>query len=375
MKKKILTLVFCAVLIFGFAFSANAQDFVMLNGLEPEYYIALESESDGSVEQEEAMLLGSLSAKYESNGKPETISSGADTGKASYGAYQFSSRYGVPLQFAAWCISSGEGVEIGERLNAAYALDQNTYGENFNAEWVAIAAEDSAKFLVLQHNYTKAQYYDVLVAKLEAQVEGFKIENYTLALKNVIWSRAVQHGVNADVVFKAFESLGGFDFQNEDVLIRAIYAQSSLLTDTAPYEDSVAIEQSSAEKYGIAPETVAGKYLYYFSRNSSDIQVSVYRRLAVRELEDALAMFVSYGGVLTEQPTEPEQPSEPESSTEPESTTEPSSPLVPIDPPTTEPEDSTQATEPSQPSEPTRSFFGKILDWFISFFNRLINLF
>ena len=53
------------------------------------------------------------------------------------------------------------------------------------------------------------------------------------------------------------------------------------------------------EKYGIDPEIVEGKYLYYHSKNTSDVQVSVYRRLAVREVAEALEMYVAAGGVLT----------------------------------------------------------------------------
>ena len=64
-------------------------------------------------------------------------------------------------------LSSGEGVQTGERLKAAYELDENTYGEKFNAEWKLIAQESPEGFLRLQHSYTKARYYDVLVEKLE----------------------------------------------------------------------------------------------------------------------------------------------------------------------------------------------------------------
>ncbi len=295
MKKKISAVLLCALVLISSGINAFAAEEIVLEGLEPEYYIALQDEAMNT--QDDAMLLGSLSAKYESNGNPATVSEGKDTGGNSYGAYQFSSRYGMPLSFAQWCISSGEGAQTGSRLLAAYAADGSSYGDNFNAEWKAIAQEDSAAFLLLQHNFTKTRYYDVMVAKLEAQIVGFKVDDYTLALKNVIWSRTVQQGVNSDVIFKAFENLGGFQNQSEEVLIRAIYAQSSMLTDTPPIENAIAIQGSSAEKYDLAADYFDGKYMLYFSGNSSDIQVSVYRRLAINEYNDALKMYEKYSGV------------------------------------------------------------------------------
>ncbi|MBO5359308.1 MAG: hypothetical protein J6B25_00555 [Clostridia bacterium] len=317
MKKMLSFFAVLLVLVMCFGISSQAYDDEYFpEGTISDYYIMPDSTIADSITPNsittdsitlnaasDSMQLGSLSAKYESNGNPGTISEGKDTGGVSYGAYQFSSTYGVPLDFAEWCISSGEGVFVGNRLITAYENDGNKYGNNFNAEWRAIAQESSSNFLRLQHAYTKARFYDVMVAKLEKNVPGFDIDNYTIALKNVIWSRAVQNGVNSDVITKAFESLGGFNNQPEDVLIKAIYARASYLVDYPPELIAQKITASSAEKYGIDPAAVEGKYLYYFCRNSSDVQVAVYKRLAITERQEALDMYVAAGGVLT--PGEP----------------------------------------------------------------------
>ena len=225
-----------------------------------------------------------------------------------------------------------------------------------------------------------------MVSKLESKVHGFKADNYTVALKNVIWSRAVQQGVNSDVIFKAIENLGGFKYQAEDVLIKAIYAQSSLLVDTPPYADSVKIEESSAIRYGVDSKTVTGKYLYYYSRNSSDIQVSVYRRLAISELNDALKMYEKYKSDNPLLPSNPDttKPVEPGTTVpvepgtakpdEPGTTVpvEPGDGLVPIPPATTRPSEQEETTtEPTtqpeeQPDNSGNSFFGGIGDFFRS---------
>jgi len=343
MKKFLTVLAALSLLLSSFSVGANAfaGEFV-LNGLSEDYQVMLSSD-------DEDMKLGSLSAKYESNGRPETISGGGDYGGVSYGAYQFSSRFDVPKTFFNWCISSDKGVTTGERLKAAYELDGNTYGENFNAEWKKIAEESSEDFLALQHGFTKARFYDVVVARLEQQFEGFDVDNYTIALKNVIWSRAVQNGANNDVIRIAFENLGGFENQPEDVLIRAIYKQASKLVDEPPTEDSIVIVKSSAEKYGIDPGIVEGKYLYYHSRNTSDIQVSVYRRLAVREVAEALDMYVAAGGVLTPDEELPDE-------------------LEPDEPGADEPGDEL----PDNPSEEP-SLFVTLLEAVIMFFEMIIN--
>ena len=74
MKKKIICLALCAAVIGGFAVSAGAKQDFVLNGLESEYYIMLNS--DYANTGDDAFLLGSLSAKYESNGDPSSISEG-----------------------------------------------------------------------------------------------------------------------------------------------------------------------------------------------------------------------------------------------------------------------------------------------------------
>ncbi len=294
MKKRLVALALALVAVANLSVPAAARTMPFFDGLAEEYYEALDIQEQAS--QSDDLLLGSLSAKYESNGDPSTISGGGDSGGVSYGAYQFSSRYGIPLDFAKWCISSGKSKDVGQRLVNAYAADGETYGSNFNSTWRAIASEDASGFLLLQHGYTKAKYYDVMVAKLEAKYPGFVVNNYTLALKNVIWSRTVQHGANTDCITKAFEAMGGFKGQTEDAIIRAIYDRSSLLVSTPPVSGANAIKQSSAVKYGLNPSEVAGKYMYYFSTNSSDVQASVYRRLTVTEPNDALEMYREYSG-------------------------------------------------------------------------------
>lgn len=294
--KKVLALVLTAATLFlCVVLPISAKSTYSLNGISG-FYSSLMNETDPE------LVLGSLSAKYESNGNPGSISENKDRGGVSYGAYMFASNYDVPMSFVRWCQRDIEGTArraIGDRLAEAYRADENKYGGNFNSVWTLIANEDARTFLLTQHNYVKEAFYDVMVGKLEARLPGFKADNYTMGLKNVIWARAVQHGVNSECIFDAINNIGGFNNQSEDVLIKAIYAESARLDSTAPVQNAVAITRESVDKLNISA-TVAGKYLHYFCLNTSDIQASVYMRLKWKEPNDALAMYDSYAGTRTE---------------------------------------------------------------------------
>jgi len=296
MKRLLAVILIASVVLSLFSLTVSAKSVYRLDGLCEDYCELMENAAYD-------MTLGSVSAKYESNGNPATISNGSDSGGVSYGAYQFASKSDVPLTFAQWCISSGEGIMTGTRLVAAYNLDGRSYSTNFNTEWVNISSENSQGFLLLQHKYVKSKFYDVMVSKLSARYSDFNIDNYTMALKNVIWSRAVQHGVNSNMMFDAIDNLGGVSGHTEEELIRAIYARSASLVSTAPNSESIVITAESASKYGMSVLMLKGRYMRYFSRNSSDIQVSVYRRLTVDEPADVFALYTSCSGITVQNTT------------------------------------------------------------------------
>ncbi len=241
-----------------------------------------------TVENQEFDLLGVLSAKYESNGDPGVISSGVgDAGGASYGAYQFSSNNDIPKQFFRWLIETQYDTELGWRLSNAYDVDHG-YGLTFNSEWKAIASEKGDYFLKLQRAYVRTQYYNPVTVSLRGL--GFEINNYSIALKNVVWSRALQHGNGgAMTVFKrAFENIGGFNGKSEPELIRAIYSESGI---TGDYEGNKMYNSSSSivREYGLDGQTMR-----YFGGCSGSIQAGVWLRLNVNEPADALAMYEQY---------------------------------------------------------------------------------
>ena len=268
--KKILCLLFSAALLFVSAFSGYVTSFAY------------------SEEDLEFDLLGALSAQYESNGDPALISSGwGDAGGVSYGAYQFSSVYDVPRSFFVWLIETKYDTEIGWILSNAYDVDHG-YGETFNSAWRTVAAERYDYFLKLQRAYVRTQYYNPAASSLRSM--GFEVNNYTIALKNVIWSRALQHGVGGmmNVIGRAFERIGGFSGHSEPELIEAIYYESGI---TGDYEGTKMTNDSSwiVRDYGLD-----GKTMRYFGGCNSEVQAGVWLRLNVNEKNKALEMYEQY---------------------------------------------------------------------------------
>ena len=132
-------------------------------------------------------MLGDLSKKYESSGDPGTISSGyGDAGGKSYGMYQFSSTMGVVDNYIKWL--RDKGYWFGEEL-AKYTVGSSY----FDDAWRFLANSDNrGDFERSQHDYAKVIYYDRACSILADA--GYHIEKHSKAMKDVVWSRAIQYG-------------------------------------------------------------------------------------------------------------------------------------------------------------------------------------
>ena len=242
--------------------------------------------------------LGLLSRYYET-GKTNTDAQAAamistvagDPGGKSYGAYMFASKTGTVESFVNWCRTAATNTaiyDIGDRLYRAYYSNGAGCGPLFDQAWLEIAADYGSAFFTAQEAFSKSQIYDKAISLITSSSSGyyFDIDNYSVALKNVIWSRAVHHGPSgaASIVTDAFASLGGFANQAERDIIMAIYAQSGKVVDD--HNGAEKMSGSLAAKYN-----VDGKVLRYWYGSSSGVQLAVYRRLNVNEPADALAML------------------------------------------------------------------------------------
>lgn len=256
--------------------------------------------------------LGLLSRYYET-GKTNTDEKAAgmistvvgDPGGKSFGAYMFTIKSGTVMNFINWCrntaINSHDSVEyaIGDALYAAYTSGGTGFGPLFDQTWKQLAEPApygyGSAFFSAQEAFAKSNIYDVAISKITATTAGknFDIDNYSVALKNVIWSRAVHHGPEGakDIVLRAFNSLGGFANQSEGDLIMAIYNESGRVVTPEELKSennatAATMDGTTADKYN-----VDGKILRYWYGSSDAVQMSVYRRLNINEPSDALDML------------------------------------------------------------------------------------
>lgn len=186
--------------------------------------------------------LGELSAKYESNGKPGTISTGAgDIGGKSYGAWQLASNMGSVDKFINFLKT--KNALYYKELSSAKIADGNKFGTNFDITWRCIADSDETGFLELQRIYIKANYYDVSAEMLMKRY-NFDINQHSWALQNVLWSTSVQHGASGAVnIFKTV----GLDRSERDLII-AIYDERSKV-DKYFYSSSDAVKEAVKNRF------------------------------------------------------------------------------------------------------------------------------
>lgn len=197
--------------------------------------------------------LGFRAAKYESNLNPGEISNTpGDYGGKSYGAWQFSSKTGSLDSF----INSlkDKNIELYSKFSAAKAMDGNTFGRNFDAAWTSTALSNKSGFLSLQQSYVKENFYDKAAQAIKSRT-GVDINTKSDAVKESLWSTAVQHGVGG-----ATSIFSKLNLNNSDAnIINDLY--------------------NERQKVNI-----------YFRDSSAPIKQSVYNRFT-REKQDMLNML------------------------------------------------------------------------------------
>lgn len=154
--------------------------------------------------------LGALSERYESGGNgPGTVSTGrGDPGGVSYGLYQLASRTGTAGAFV-----KAEGSAWPELAKYAPGTRQ------FSNVWQGIADRQPDAFTRAQHAFIKRTHYDPAVAKVR-KATGVDLDKRHAAVRDAVWSVAVQHGGAAKILI---EALGYALRDDDDSLINAIY--------------------------------------------------------------------------------------------------------------------------------------------------------
>lgn len=184
--------------------------------------------------------LGSLSAKYESNGNPGTVArTKGDIGGASYGTYQLTTASGHAQKFANQYGGALKGLKAGTSA--------------FDTAWKAEAKKNPDAFKRAQHNYIQQAHYQP-AANAFKSVIGKNPETAPLGIANMIWSIGVQHGAGG--ARNIFKSAGVNSSDSWSTIITKVYK-----------------ERSKVDKY--------------FKSSPSNIKKSVYNRFQ-SEMKEAL---------------------------------------------------------------------------------------
>lgn len=165
--------------------------------------------------------LGALSERYESGGRgPGTVSGGrGDPGGVSYGTYQLASRTGTVEAFLA-----SEGKDWASDLSAAPGSPE------FTAAWKVIAGRDGKAFGEAQHAFIERTHYRPVIKGVEA-ASGYDLDARAQALRDAVWSTAVQHGSALRIVTAALADADAAARRNtaehDRALVEAIYERRS----------------------------------------------------------------------------------------------------------------------------------------------------
>ena len=167
--------------------------------------------------------LGSVSAEFESNGKPGIV--GFDsTGGYSYGLYQISTAdakggAGTFPKFMVYLKDEHPKYhDILESVGGYEAARGDVIGPNntqertvkFKEKWKQLATENKDEFTKIQHDFIQRSHYDPAVNNIKKD-SGIDLcdGTHSAGLQDAIWSTSVQHGSRGakNIFMKALENV------------------------------------------------------------------------------------------------------------------------------------------------------------------------
>jgi len=195
--------------------------------------------------------LGGLTARFESMHRPDAI--GYDRrGGTCYGTYQLSSRRGGLEEFLKFL--DREAPEWAGNLRAAGPGNTGGRTGGMPSAWREIHAQSPERFAALQHDFTRQAYYDPAANAVQRQT-GMNPENASPALREVLWSTAVQHGVQgaAGIFQRALDAASsGRGDVSERELIQAVYSERASRFPGSSPAVRAAVENRFQEEMQIA---------------------------------------------------------------------------------------------------------------------------
>lgn len=183
--------------------------------------------------QDAAEPSGRLSSPFES-GQEGARAIGYDhLGGTCYGSYQFSSRQGTMSRFLKFLDTAAP--DLATRLRAAGHTDTGGRNGRMPNVWRAISNEQGERFEELQRRFIADSHYQPVVDAL-AETPGLDPRNMPKALREVVFSTAVQHGPQRAqrIISRAAASLKGRAEADPATLIDRIYAVRSRQFEGSP---------------------------------------------------------------------------------------------------------------------------------------------
>lgn len=168
--------------------------------------------------------LGQLSARFESGGDGVAAVGYDRNGGTSYGKYQIASRVGSMKNFLEFL--DGAAPELSQRLRKSGPANTGSRRGGMPDAWRAIAKEQPERFEALQEAFIRESHYKPAVEAIVGRT-GLEADKLSPAMREVIWSTAVQHGpAGAARIFARADNMSGkpTDPAYERKLISHVYA-------------------------------------------------------------------------------------------------------------------------------------------------------
>lgn len=204
----------------GKGFALNSSDYIHTRNLSR--IAKTTNRQKNSVEISKG--LGKLSAQFES-GKDGIAAIGYDsTGGTSYGKYQIASKVGSMKSFLSFL--DQEAPDLSKRLRGSGPANTGSRRGAMPDTWRAIAKEQPERFEQLQEAFIHQSHYKPALEAIQ-QRTGIDMSSLSAAMKEVIWSTAVQHGpAGAARIFAKADNLSGKheDAAYERKMINNVYS-------------------------------------------------------------------------------------------------------------------------------------------------------
>ena len=88
--------------------------------------------------------------------------------------------------------------------------------KEFNETWIRLGKEKPEEFRQDQHDYIQRTHYESLISNLRRK--GIDIADRGPAIKDMLWSTAVQYGSNSDVIENALQNKNLNQVSNEEII-------------------------------------------------------------------------------------------------------------------------------------------------------------